>query len=501
MKKVLIFIVCYHAERFIDSVLKRIPAEVWDTARYDTEILIIDDHSADNTFSAAHAYTQQTGSQRITLLSNPVNQGYGGNQKIGYHYAIQYGFDVVLLLHGDGQYPPEYIIPMIEPILTGEVDVVFGSRMIHKKEALKGGMPLYKWVGNQVLTGLQNAMLHSHLTEFHSGYRAYSVAALAKIPFDLNANYFDFDTEIIVQLLDTGHRIREIPIPTFYGDEISRVNGIKYAVLILCTTLLSRIVRLGIFYDPRFDYQFGNTKYTAKFGYASSHQFALDRLTPDSTVLDIGCGPGLVAQTLAQHHVKTISIDTTIQPLAREASIESIETDIETYDFVNCTRQIDAILLLDVIEHLKSPESLLNRIRQAFSAQAPRVIITTGNVAFFLIRLALCFGMFNYGRRGILDLDHTRLFTFGSLRRLVQSHGYEVLEVQGIPVPFVLAMGNTLLARIMIAINSALICLSKSLFSYQIAMVIRPKPTLTQLLNDAWQTREKLLVQLGKDDT
>lgn len=499
MKKVLIFVVCYHADKFINGLLKRIPAEIWDTAKYDTEILIIDDHSTDNTFYTAHEYIMQAGLRRFTLLSNPVNQGYGGNQKIGYHYAIQYGFDVVLLLHGDGQYPPEYIVPMISPILNGEADVVLGSRMLKKTDALKGGMPFYKWIGNQILTGLQNTMLGTHLSEFHSGYRAYSVAALAKVPFDLNSNYFDFDTEIIVQLLDTGQRFREIPIPTFYGDEISRVNGIKYAALILRTTLLSRIVRLGIFYDPRFYYQAGNTEYFSKFGYPSSHQFALDHLNKGATVLDMGCGPGLMANELNRFGIKTISIDTAIHPMARNASIEAIEANIETYDFTTFTRKVDAILLLDIIEHLKSPESLLNRIREAFSAQAPLVIITTGNISFFIIRLALLFGMFNYGRRGILDLDHTRLFTFASLKRLVQSHGYEVLEVKGIPVPFPLAMGNTRFARLILNINRVLIFLSKKLFSYQIAMTVRPKPTLKQLLSDARSKRELLLVQLAKN--
>jgi hypothetical protein len=113
--------------------------------------------------------------------------------------------------------------------------------------------------------------------------------------------------------------------------------------------------------------------------------------------------------------------------------------------------------------------------------------------------LAFLFGMFNYGRRGILDLDHTRLFTFTSLKRLVQSHGCEVLEMKGIPVPFPFVMGNIRLARLILNINRALIFLSKKLFSYQIAMTVRPKPTLKQLPSDARSKREMLLVQLAKD--
>ncbi len=257
MKKVLILIVCYQAEPFIEGVLQRIPDAVWAKEAFETEILIIDDQSADRTFYTAHAYTKQQSHRRITVLRNPVNQGYGGNQKIGYHYAIEHGFDVVLLLHGDGQYPPEYIVPMVEAILNDDADVVLGSRMINKLDALRGRMPVYKWLGNQFITGLQNAMLHSRLSEFHTGFRAYRVRALAGVPFDLNSDYFDFDTDIIIQMLDTEQRILEIPVPTFYGDETCRVNGFRYAALILHTTLLSRIIRLGSFYHPKFDYQTG----------------------------------------------------------------------------------------------------------------------------------------------------------------------------------------------------------------------------------------------------
>jgi glycosyltransferase involved in cell wall biosynthesis len=142
-KKALIFIVSYNAEKFITSVLQRIPDAVWDNEVYDAEILVIDDESPDETFYRAVDYQRLFPHHRITVLCNPKNQGYGGNQKLGYHYAIQHGFDVVVLLHGDGQYAPEYIPAIIKPILDDEADVVFGSRMIKKSDALGGGMPLY----------------------------------------------------------------------------------------------------------------------------------------------------------------------------------------------------------------------------------------------------------------------------------------------------------------------------------------------------------------------
>jgi glycosyltransferase involved in cell wall biosynthesis len=165
----------------------------------------------------------------LGVLFNPINQGYGGNQKIGYHYALKNNFDFVALLHGDGQYAPEVLPELLKPLAQGAADAVFGSRMLIRGVALKGGMPRYKFVGNKILTWCQNRLLRTAFSEFHSGYRVYSTAALKKIPFDRNTNDFHFDTEIIIQLVIAGMRVRELPIPTHYGDEICHVNGIHYA--------------------------------------------------------------------------------------------------------------------------------------------------------------------------------------------------------------------------------------------------------------------------------
>ena len=494
--KVLIFIVSYHAEEFIENVLDRIPEEIWKGEKYHTEVLIIDDCSPDKTFQKAEGYSRKNKKSNLTVLYNPVNQGYGGNQKIGYHYAIQNNFDVVVLLHGDGQYAPEHLCQMINPILKGEADAVFGSRMIHKWKALKGKMPFYKWIGNQILTFTQNLILGANLSEFHTGYRAYSVPALTSIPFAYNSNYFDFDTEIILQLLGTNRRIKEISVPTFYGGEISRVNGIKYAFWILHSSILSRVAKLGIYYSPRFDYEKDNNFYSAKFGFPSSHQFALDQVQQGSTVLDIGCGPGIMAYELSMKGAKTISIDWYIHPDVKKYSFKPIQTDIEEYDFDSDLTKVDYILALDIIEHLKSPETFLLKLRNRYSKNAPWMIVTTGNIAFFPLRISLLFGQFNYGKMGLLDLDHTRLFTFYSLRRLLVASGYHILEERGIPAPFPLALGDNWLSRFLLLANSLFIRLSKNLFSYQIAFVVKTTPTLSHLLDDAKEARKKKLSQI-----
>jgi glycosyltransferase involved in cell wall biosynthesis len=496
-KRVLIFVVSYKAEKFIKSVLARIPAMIWTNPIFNTEVLVIDDESKDLTFQYAQEYVNSTGNPNITVLHNPKNQGYGGNQKIGYNYAIKMNFDVVVLLHGDGQYPPEYLEQMILPLLNGEADAAFGSRMINKFAALHGGMPFYKWVGNQMLTSLQNQILNVHLTEFHTGYRAYRIDALRSIPFEFNSNYFDFDTDIIIQLLDNQKRIVEIPIPTFYGDEVSRVNGLKYGFLILKTTIFSRLMRWGIFYNPKFDYALENTQYVSKLGYASSHQFALDRINPLSVVLDLGSSPGILTEELFAKEIRIISVDKYITPTIQQFSMKTIEADIDSLDFNEISGDVDYILMLDIISDLRDPETILRKIRQRFSYCAPQLILTTANIAFFPIRLTLFFGQFNYGKRGILDMHHTRLFTFYSLRRALVNQGYEILEEKGIPAPFYLALGDSNVARFLMKLNLFFIRFSKSLFAYQIAFVAKPTFILDILLEKAIQSGKTKSIEIN----
>ena len=235
--KIGVLIVAYNAQDTLTKVLDRIPN---DFASNIDSILVCDDASTDETHKVGLEY--KTKSQLpLTIVRHEVNLGYGGNQKTGYQWAIKKNLDVVVLLHGDGQYAPEYLSQMVEPIMTGRADVVFGSRMITQGGARQGGMPLYKFIGNKVLTFFQNRLVRVSLTEWHSGYRAYSIAALRRVNFLKNSDYFDFDSQIILQMIGARQRIIEIEIPTFYGDEISRVNGIKYGVKILLHTLKFRL--------------------------------------------------------------------------------------------------------------------------------------------------------------------------------------------------------------------------------------------------------------------
>lgn len=483
-KRLLIFIVAYNAEKTIGSVLERIPQVLRNKS---VEVLVIDDFSRDQTFTKGLAFEDPAADFRITILRTPENQGYGGNQKLGYRYAIERGFDIVALVHGDGQYAPEKLPALLEPFFKDEADAVFGSRMINKQDALKGGMPLYKWVGNQVLTSFQNAILGTRLSEFHSGYRLYSTQALRQIPFERNSNDFHFDTEIIIQLVLAKLRIKELPIPTYYGDEICHVNGFKYAWDIFRTTVRSQFHERNLLYDRKFDIGPVEETYDLKLGFTSSHTMAIERVRAGANVLDVGCGRGYVAAELAKTASHVMGIDQYVPAARTDHPIPGVEFrrwNLDDGQLPVDVSGFDQIFMLDIIEHLREPVVFMEQLRAATGYKRPEIVLTTANIGFFVTRLMLLLGFFNYGRKGILDRTHTRLFTFDSLRELMAETGYKVTEVEGIPAPYPRALGDNAISRALVRLNGWLIALNKGLFSYQILVCAQAQPTVQNLLTE-----------------
>lgn len=482
-RAILVFVVAYEAERHLPNVLARVPPHLFDDPR--VQFLCIDDASHDGTASAAAEWVREYGIRNVLILRNPVNQNYGGNQKLGYQLALDAGFDFVILLHGDGQYAPELLPKFIETWEQTEADVVLGSRMANLRSARDGGMPGYKLVGNRVLTMIQNRLTGLNLSEYHTGYRGYSAKFLQSIPFAENTNDFHFDTEILLQAADIGAKVVEFPIPTHYGDEVCRVNGIQYALNVLRASLKYKMHQTGMLCSLKYRYQ-DPLRYRDKttLGY-SSHSLALrlvEKIQP-RRILDLGCGPGFVAQACERLGARVTGVDTT-PPLPGKmshfayANLEDDELPVDPAEY-------DVLLMLDIIEHLESPESFLIRLRNRCEnsppTRMPRAVISTPNVAFFAMRINLLLGRFNYAKRGILDITHKRLFTRKSLQRSLNDCGYVIEQRLAVGPPFEAVMPGRL-GKWLGWFGDRLARIWPSMFAFQFVVVCKPLPGVRQLL-------------------
>jgi glycosyltransferase involved in cell wall biosynthesis len=240
-KRVIVVLPAYNAARTLQRTVNEIPKDVVD------DIILTDDASSDGTVELA----QELG---IYTLAHDRNLGYGGNQKTCYTAALARGADIVVMLHPDYQYAPRLVTAMASMVASDEYDVVLGSRILGKG-ALAGGMPRYKYVANRVLTLAQNLLVGQKLSEYHTGYRAWSRAVLERLPLMACSNDFVFDNQMLVQAIHFGFRIGEISCPTKYFAEASSIGfarSVTYGLGVLRTSLAFRMHRLGLKRSPLF---------------------------------------------------------------------------------------------------------------------------------------------------------------------------------------------------------------------------------------------------------
>jgi len=234
-KKIIVVLPAYNAEKTLEMTYREIPFEFVD------DVVLVDDASRDNTAEMARRLG-------IRTVVHEENRGYGGNQKTCYRTALGLGGDIVIMLHPDYQYTPHLLAAMAAMIAYGEFDAVLASRILGVG-ALKGGMPLYKYIANRVLTLVENLLLGHKLSEYHTGYRAFSREILEKLPLDENSDDFVFDNQMLAQIVWYGYRIGEISCPTKYFKEASSINfrrSVVYGFGVLKTALQFRLQKWGI---------------------------------------------------------------------------------------------------------------------------------------------------------------------------------------------------------------------------------------------------------------
>ena len=489
--KIGIVVVAYNAESTLETVLKRIPQSFTSHLH---AVFINDDASVDATYERAKYCKENYPHLPIHIQRHSVNRGYGGNQKSGYVLAQHRQLDVVVLLHADAQYAPELLPEIVKPIISGNADAVFGSRMMIKGAARKGGMPAYKYFGNRILTTWQNYFAGINLSEWHSGYRAYSVAALNDIPFENNSDGFDFDTQIILQLLESGARITEVPIPTYYGDEISHVNGIKYGIQVMLETARYRFNKIG-FGSSRYMQKTNN--YTLKSGASTSHRLILEELTGKQTlnVLDLGSADGLLGSQIEALGHSVLGVDIFPSTGNHENQTNQITADLNNgIPEAALTRSpFDIILCADVLEHLQNPEKVLSECRNQL-APGGRVLVSIPNFGHWYPRFRVFFGLFDYDTKGILDRTHLRFYTKRSFQRMAESCGFTLSAAKctGVPVEQMLKSRSPSASFLILfysRIEKLFIRLRAQIFAYQFVYELTPTNCNELISNPATASR------------
>ncbi len=483
-KKIGVFVVAYDAESQIERTLGRIPEEIWKAL---TVLYIVDDCSIDNTVQRALAFDRWK--DKIVVLRNRVAQRYGGSQKVGYQYAIDHGLDVVVLLHADGQYAPERLGALLEPLVAGSADVVVGSRLLDRQDARAGGMPPHRYVGNRILTRMQNALSGLRLSEFHSGYRAYSVAMLRSIPFWENTDDWHFDTQILYQAARAGARFAEVPIPTYYGDEIRHVHGIVYGLNCLSTSLAFCLHRKGVFYGRNYDVSIRGRRYFDKFNDpASSHSRIFERLKAEGLagkkILELGVGDASLTRRLCEAGaiVDGIEIDALSADIARPFCRTVYQNNLDDLPGTGLPERYDMVVAADVLEHLRDPELVLSTLKK-FLRVGGLLIVSLPNTANLYVRLNVLLGRFPYHSKGLLDRTHLHFYTLRTAEQLLTRTGWliEAKDVTSIPLAIVFPFLTRALFRPLMAALSALTTCLKGLLAYQGLFYCR-NPNEAQLL-------------------
>jgi glycosyltransferase involved in cell wall biosynthesis len=236
--KVIVVLPAYQAERTLEQTVREIPRQSVD------EIILVDDASSDRTMEIAQALD-------LVVERHPLNKGYGGNQKTCYNLALARGADIIIMLHPDYQYDPRLIPHFVDFIRNDYFDVMLGTRIRTRKEALAGGMPKYKYISNRFLTIFENIVTGQNLSEWHTGMRAYSRQVLEAIDFKHNSDDFVFDSQVLFQIIEHGFRIGEIPVPVRYFAEASSINfvrSVRYGVgtvLVALRFLVHKMFRMN----------------------------------------------------------------------------------------------------------------------------------------------------------------------------------------------------------------------------------------------------------------
>lgn len=447
------------------------------------DFCLIDDGSSDCTTQYIEEYLPKKAGSRYRFIHNTNFYGYGGTQKLLFRFGISARYDACTMIPGN--LIEEQLQSLLHLLKTYEkypTDILVGV----------SDLRAYRSPLMALISRMQSTLAGQRILGWRSPFKVFKTKTIARTAYELNTNNAYFDTELILQILDLRGSIKEIADSQYRNQSNSAFTVFRDSLRALKATLKYRLQQFNLFYDFRYSpeqvHSFDGSSfdkqelYTEKLNSNSPHSLVskdAQLVAERSAVLDIGCATGYVANQLILHkRCRVTGIDMIPESALITSSLTyrriNLEQEQAALNEILEKQQFDVVLLLDIVEHLSMPELFLLNLNRHISHHPPKFIVSTGNVAFIAIRLMLLLGFFNYGKRGILDITHKRLFSLRTFRNIMEQTGFIVIAQHFFPLPFQALGFPKRLAQFLERINMALIRASPSLFAYQILLVANP---------------------------
>jgi 2-polyprenyl-3-methyl-5-hydroxy-6-metoxy-1,4-benzoquinol methylase len=448
----------------LERVLERIPDAV---AAWFDEIVIVQERAAAERRPVPRAwFAREPGNLRVHRL--PRDAGFGGARKAAFEYALRKGFDHVVFMRGDGIHPPEELPALVRPILDDPAQMVFAYRSLRLPDAPGSWRLIPNLAAHTLATAFQNRLLGLRLRDYHSGFRLYSMRAIERVPYQLNSDDPSFDMQLVIQCRVLGVPVREVPVGPLWSEYATNAAGAIEVLRASRCAIDYRLHQLHLFRLGNYFVDEG-VRYTFKHSETGSHMQIVHAIAPGSSVLDLGCSQGLLAQPLREKGVRVSGVDIAPQAGAADDLEQYFQRDLDLPLDLPFGRDFDYVVVSDVIEHLRNRTQLLRGAR-AFLKEGGRLIISTPNIALWFYRLSLLVGRFEYGPRGVLDETHVHLFTRATFRREVEKAGFYILAERVTALPFEIVFESTGRSRLVRSMNRIYHTLARiwpTMFAYQ----------------------------------
>lgn len=410
------------------------------------EIAIFPDRASEKELSRAWGTLSGLCAGRLQIHRSAGDHGYGGARKAAFDYALRSGLQFAIVMRSDGRHPPEVLPQLLHAAMIEGDELVIAARRRFRGSRQRGSSLLLD-LAQAAACWLQNRILGIRRRDHASGYRLYSVRALAAIPFQLAHDDHSFDVDLTIQHRALGLSGAEVATcsdwregDTSGGEALDALRACARAVEYRLHQL--HFVRRGRYFVDR------GVDYTLKESPTGSHMQILAAIRPGSRVLDLGCSQGLLARPLREKQVQVVGVDQgPPEHLAEELQVY-YQRDLEQPLELPVGRDFDYVVVADVIEHVRAPSQLLQSARRYLRPDG-RLIISTPNIALWFYRLSLLVGRFEYGPRGVLDRTHVHLYTRDSFRREVQGAGFHILAERATALPFEVVFESTGRSRLM----------------------------------------------------